>query len=171
MSIENVVAGISVETYDEGLDPSKNPAKVVIRRQVGKEAGKTAAIVYAVVTHITGADGGKYPAVKFELRGKEPLEEVIPIQMILPCPACKTLHIDREESVEQFETRRTLHFKPTIGQVPSPIERWSNPPHKTHLCKSCGAKWRPANVPTVGVSVETITKGKEDNLCWEDFTH
>jgi len=54
---------------------------------------------------------------------------VTPIPMVLYCPACSAQHIDE----------------------PEPATGWENPPHKTHLCKSCGIMWRPANVHTTGV--------------------
>lgn len=50
-----------------------------------------------------------------------------PIPMLLDCPACHIIHLDEGE--------------------------WSERPHKTHQCQSCGHEWRPAHVPTVGVSV------------------
>jgi len=62
-----------------------------------------------------------------------------PIQMILHCPVCHAKHVDAPE--------------PAIG--------WTNPPHKSHLCGSCGIVWRPADVPTTGV--ESIqTRGSKD---------
>lgn len=48
-----------------------------------------------------------------------------PIPIRLECPACGDLHVDEGE----FATR----------------------PHHTHACQHCGAVWRPAVVPTVGV--------------------
>jgi hypothetical protein len=48
-----------------------------------------------------------------------------PIPMRLPCEQCGKLHIDEGE----FATL----------------------PHHTHLCQYCGAVWRPAIAPTVGV--------------------
>ncbi len=48
-----------------------------------------------------------------------------PISMRLPCPDCGALHID--------------------------TGRFATKPHHTHACQECGAVWRPAIVPTVGV--------------------
>lgn len=48
-----------------------------------------------------------------------------PIPMRLPCPSCGVLHVDGGE----FATKV----------------------HHTHACQQCGAVWRPAVVPTVGV--------------------
>ncbi len=49
-----------------------------------------------------------------------------PVPMVLYCPDCWTKHLDEGE--------------------------WATRLHKTHQCQSCGSEWRPANVPTVGVS-------------------
>lgn len=62
-----------------------------------------------------------------------------PIPMVLHCPKCHTQHID----------------------VPEPEKGWTNPPHKSHLCHSCGTVWRPADVPTTGVAA-IATRGKQD---------
>ncbi len=73
-----------------------------------------------------------------------------PIDMVLYCPACGTQHIDKEETPEPH----------MMG------DRWTNPPHRSHLCASCGHIWRPADVPTNGV--QTIeTRGRADtDLAW-----
>lgn len=52
-----------------------------------------------------------------------------PIPMVLHCPQCGTQHID----------------------APDPASGWDNPPHRSHLCNTCGTIWRPADVPTSGV--------------------
>lgn len=70
-----------------------------------------------------------------------------PIDMVLYCPRCCTQHIDKDEA-------------PTI-----PDEgglNWHNPPHRSHLCHSCGFVWRPADVPTNGVQAVKTT-GKADH--------
>jgi hypothetical protein len=36
MSITNIIGGITIECFDEGLDDVKNPAKVTIRDKTGK---------------------------------------------------------------------------------------------------------------------------------------
>lgn len=100
-----------------------------------------------------------------------------PVPMILPCPSCKTLHIDKPDSEVPDAYCKTIASGDCISNDPrcihqiNPKPRWTNPPHKTHLCRNCGAKWRPANVPTVGVPIDYITKGEDGNLCWEDFTN
>ncbi len=62
-----------------------------------------------------------------------------PIPMILCCPDCGAQHVDT----------------PDIGIG------WTNPPHKSHLCSQCGAVWRAADVPTVGVAA-IQTRGAND---------
>lgn len=68
-----------------------------------------------------------------------------PIDMILYCPNCGEQHIDREEIPEPH----------MMGK------RWTNPPHRSHLCHECGCVWRPADVPTNGVA-SIQTEGKAD---------
>lgn len=58
-----------------------------------------------------------------------PPKKRAPIPMVLHCPRCGMQHVD----------------------APEPGNGWDNPPHRTHLCHGCGGRWRPANVPTVGV--------------------
>lgn len=53
-----------------------------------------------------------------------------PIPMILFCPQCHVQHID----------------------APDPAVGWDNPPHRSHECSKCSTIWRPADVPTTGVS-------------------
>lgn len=65
--------------------------------------------------------------------------EPAPVPMILHCPICGTQHIDLPDE--------------RIG--------WTNPPHKSHLCLTCGCVWRPADVPTTGVE-QLATMGKAD---------
>lgn len=62
-----------------------------------------------------------------------------PIQMILHCPLCGTQHVD----------------------APNAADGWSNPPHRSHKCGSCGTIWRPADVATEGVE-KIQTRGKGD---------
>jgi hypothetical protein len=62
-----------------------------------------------------------------------------PIPMLLFCPDCAAQHVD----------------------APEPGSGWTNPPHKSHTCHTCGIIWRPADVPTVGVAA-IGTKGGAD---------
>lgn len=76
-----------------------------------------------------------------------------PIDMVLHCPACGMQHIDAPE-------RGVLvSGGPNAGRVRA---GWSNPPHRSHLCHSCGHIWRPADVPTNGIQA-VATKGKNDS--------
>lgn len=68
------------------------------------------------------------------------------INMVLHCPTCGFQHVDAPES----EIRG--------GDI---CIDWTNPPHKSHLCKACGTIWRPADVPTYGVQA-IATRGKDD---------
>jgi hypothetical protein len=68
-----------------------------------------------------------------EMWGREP------IPTILHCPRCHARHVD----------------------APEPENGWTNPPHKSHLCRNCGIVWRPANVPTYGVA-RIESRGERD---------
>lgn len=61
-----------------------------------------------------------------------------PIPMVMHCPRCAFKHIDKPEG------------------------DWLNPPHRSHLCASCGHIWRPADYPTEGVEA-VQTRGDHDN--------
>lgn len=75
----------------------------------------------------------------------EPVEPG-PVDMILYCPLCGLKHVD----------------EPEIALKAGAKQRWTNPPHRSHLCHGCGYIWRPSDIPTNGVqSIET--KGKDDN--------
>ncbi len=62
-----------------------------------------------------------------------------PVPMVLFCPRCGTRHIDQAD----------------------PANGWLNPPHRSHLCASCGNIWRPADIATVGVA-NIATRGRLD---------
>lgn len=80
-----------------------------------------------------------------------------PIDMVLHCPACGVQHID---GVEYGSTHHDPYPSSTGGD--DPAISWSNPPHRSHLCRACGHVWRPADVPTNGVAA-VATKGKADS--------
>lgn len=63
-----------------------------------------------------------------------------PIDMVLYCPRCRAQHID----------------------APEPESNWTNPPHRSHLCRFCSFVWRPADIPTRGVQ-STKTCGTDDS--------
>lgn len=74
---------------------------------------------------------------------------VQPIDMVLFCPNCGKQHIDAPD------------WMPVASKTEFAPLKWDNPPHRSHLCHSCGTIWRPADVPTNGVE-HTQTKGKAD---------
>lgn len=73
-----------------------------------------------------------------------------PIDMILFCPHCNTQHIDVPEAVATLPAR---FVKP--GMMVRAEPEWTNPPHRTHLCRlnqgGCGWMWRPSDHATNGV--------------------
>lgn len=73
-----------------------------------------------------------------------------PIPMLLFCPKCGTQHID---APEDHEIDKGSHVDIVLD--------WANPPHKSHLCHTCGNIWRPADIETTGVA-SIKTKGKAD---------
>lgn len=60
-----------------------------------------------------------------------------PVPMLLVCPRCHEPHVDEGE--------------------------WATRPHRTHLCAACGATFRPALVPTIGVVA--LTNGQTEYFC------
>jgi hypothetical protein len=77
------------------------------------------------------------------------------IDMVLHCPACGLQHIDAPEGEPHLDVAR-------IDEDAPDGEPWINPPHRSHLCHGCGNVWRPADVPTNGVSAVKTT-GKADS--------
>jgi hypothetical protein len=81
-----------------------------------------------------------------------------PIDMVLFCPKCGAQHVDEADPpITVLEA--TLRAHPLA--IPAP-PRWTNPPHRSHLCHVCETVWRPADVPTNGV-VSVKTQGSADN--------
>lgn len=74
-----------------------------------------------------------------------------PIDMVLHCPACGMQHVDAPDE----DGHAHAH---SDGRE----SRWTNPPHRSHLCHACGLVWRPADVPTNGVAA-VKTRGKNDS--------
>ena len=75
-----------------------------------------------------------------------------PVDMVLFCPACGLQHVDAPEMPRGI---------PSAGGATLP--GWTNPPHRSHLCASCGTIWRPADVATNGVQA-IRTKGERDSI-------
>ena len=70
---------------------------------------------------------------------------VLVVDMVLHCPACHAQHVDAPGA--DFDGYD---------------HHWDNPPHRSHLCHSCGHIWRPADVCTNGVAAIN-TRGKNDS--------
>lgn len=113
-----------------------------------------------------------------------------PIDMVLHCPACGMQHVDAPDEVpgqpilKSAPTTEHPHKMVQVGTYTAQGE-WTNPPHKSHLCRpedgGCGHIWRPADVPTNGVAA-IKTKGKADSpadevkrpaelACGPDYKH
>jgi hypothetical protein len=84
---------------------------------------------------------------------------LFPVPMLLFCPVCANQHIDRQErdSHAWCEQCRSPPAAPCYAWC----KVWANPPHRSHKCHTCGAIWRPADVPTTGVA-RIETKGDDD---------
>lgn len=80
-----------------------------------------------------------------------------PIDMVLHCPVCHKQHIDEPEVTAKVFMCH--HADPMTCSCDN--DRWTNPPHRSHLCHGCGCVWRPADVPTNGVA-RIETRGKAD---------
>lgn len=80
-------------------------------------------------------------------------EQHAAVDMVLFCPRCHTQHIDAPEP--SMLAADAVMFG---GDWP---DRWTNPPHRSHLCAKCGCVWRPADVATNGVAAVKTT-GKAD---------
>lgn len=97
----------------------------------------------ACLSHLTQRD-----AAVVKARALAPAPNEAPIDMILHCPKCGMLHEDM------------------------PSGDWTNPPHKSHLCRvedgGCGTIWRPADVATNGVRK---IKSKSQHDTWEVADH
>lgn len=96
-----------------------------------------------------------------------------PIDMVLYCPRCCVQHVDA--ALVETPDFDSMPDAPILGLIaPEDLvtrnkqydawkaANWTNPPHRSHLCHSCGFVWRPADVPTNGVAAIT-TKGKDDS--------
>ena len=86
-----------------------------------------------------------------------------PIDMVLHCPACGMQHIDGPDpNADHWCVGCSPEDCVGCLDVPQERKRWTNPPHRSHLCHGCGHIWRPADVPTNGVAA-VKTKGKADS--------
>jgi hypothetical protein len=101
--------------------------------------------------------------------------ESAPIDVVLHCPACLEQHIDAPEpdicecghparthvAGRCDGTYRGTTHGPGLCECKAFKVAWDNPPHRSHKCHSCGAIFRPADVPTNGVAAAR-TRGKAD---------
>lgn len=94
-----------------------------------------------------------HPKPAKELEGR-------PIDMVLHCPVCHTQHVDRPMTDHEYTA--VLHESSWWELGGEKPERWMNPPHRSHLCHSCGHIWRPADVFTNGV-LFVQTRGSKDS--------
>lgn len=88
-----------------------------------------------------------------------------PIDMLLYCPNCGVQHIDKDNSDElRIQAAELGIDREGDRRCERWIEEreWTNPPHRSHLCASCGCIWRPADVPTNGVEA-VATHGTADS--------
>lgn len=104
-----------------------------------------------------------------------------PIPMVLHCPECGTQHVDEPDEQCEHTLQLYCHERCVLARghegehlaagddIPEKLRRWTNPPHKSHLChngqcvdeKGRRTVWRPADVPTVGVA-SVSTRGDAD---------
>jgi hypothetical protein len=86
-----------------------------------------------------------------------------PIDMVMHCPKCGLQHIDRPDP----HTKTCL----TPGGEGDdicicPEGHWTNPPHKSHLCRKedggCGHVWRPSSTHYTN-GVQAVEPGKNDS--------
>lgn len=73
------------------------------------------------------------------------------IDVVLFCPVCGKQHIDAPSETREIRGGELC------------VDKWDNPPHRSHLCHHCGAIWRPADVPTNGI-LQATTRGKADTF-------
>lgn len=86
-----------------------------------------------------------------------------PIDMVLFCPACGERHIDAPcQDIPGKVLREGVWVEVPCVIKANDANAWTNPPHRSHRCDSCGHIWRPADVPTNGVAA-IKTKGKADS--------
>ena len=96
------------------------------------------------------------------LAGRESMREE-PIDMVLHCRSCGKQHIDAPIACDMGVGCEESGRCYAVAQgCPDRCTKWSNPPHRSHLCHYCGYIWRPADVPTNGVAA-VKTKGKNDS--------
>lgn len=86
--------------------------------------------------------GLAFSGFAMERYARQAIAEVV-IDMVLYCPKCGMQHIDEPEP-SMLANDVALYG----GDWPN---RWTNPPHRSHLCAGCGHIWRPSDTATNGV--------------------
>ncbi len=107
----------------------------------------------AVALQSVTEDGRWFDSREVDAVRDELLPNLPPIDMVLFCPKCHTQHIDAPDLCKECPGGNCM----CVTQA----EKWTNPPHRSHLCNDCKHVWRPADVPTNGVKA-VKTKGKND---------
>jgi len=91
-------------------------------------------------TEASGVCVGEHVALSIAAEAAKMIERLrntgVPCE--LDCPACGVAHVDEP--------------KPKIG--------WLNPPHRVHICHSCGQEWQPFDVATFGVKSKRAEAAK-----------
>lgn len=82
-----------------------------------------------------------------------------PIDMVLHCPQCGYQHIDAPEPNADWCDGCDPDNCQGCGAAST--GKWTNPPHRSHLCANCKFVWRPCDVATNGV-LAIQTKGEKD---------
>ena len=102
----------------------------------------------------------------------EPSSAVKASDMVLHCPECHIQHIDAPDlepckdgcqyAKDAGQAEYSCAWGSCMYLAPgSEAVRWTNPPHRSHLCHACGCIWRPCDTPTNGVAA-IQTRGKDD---------
>jgi hypothetical protein len=106
---------------------------------------------------------GTYNLCRYCVESDPDLFTPKPIDMILYCPKCDLQHID-EAKPESCESCGHLEVEHVCDDIPfgrncnfydcdcPEFVAWLNPPHKKHRCVECHHVWKPALIPTNGVT-------------------
>lgn len=129
-------------TYFDGRCPAVEPGRTQDLRAAARWASREAA--QAVADGLLGTLSCMWVVEQLADNsapqdGRIDPAEALPVKLLLFCPACFAQHVD----------------------TPNAARGWTNPPHRSHECQSCGYVWRPADVPTEGVAA-LHTRGKRD---------
>lgn len=140
---------------DKIIDVHKIPTEIILAEQMVSDYFKK----HAIDEWQLG--GSQIRAARTPTDG-EPVAKK-PIDMILFCPKCGMLHVDKKrvdkpdfDSMSDDPGFRDEHPDWPAAEAAMlkwQNDNWTNPPHKTHRCQGCAFEWRPSNHPTNGVEV------------------